>query len=354
MRRQLMRSQTLPKRSWFLDGCFCVLVSAIALLSAPSVSSRPVETRHALTMATGSLYSVSCGSQTSCVAVGGGILASKDGGSIWHTQELPSSITNSGTSQELTSIACPTALSCITVGFDGAILVTDTAGAAWRVVQAADDNDYLDGVACPSATHCIAVGYGRQAILLVTADGGTKWVVSRAPQDVHQLTAVSCATATECLAVGSNRSGGVVIRTKNGGLSWTTVPFPLGAAGQVVALSCFTAYGCALVVQNRIIVTTNAGRTWESYALPSHLYPAGIACMSASSCVLVGGHEIASTQTGLNNWKLTELVSPSVSGLYGTFCSSAEDCVAVGAGNGAGSVLVSTDGGASWHSARVP
>ena len=125
-----------------------------------------------------------------------------------------------------TSVACPSASSCVAAGsyYDSsgneqALLVTGS-GTSWTAAEAplpanaaADRSAVLDSVACPSASSCVAAGdyadsSGNGQGLLVTGSG-TSWTAAEAPLPANAaadpdagLGSVACPSASSCVAAG--------------------------------------------------------------------------------------------------------------------------------------------------------
>ncbi len=98
-----------------------------------------------------------------------------------------------------------------------------TAGAAWKYVAGPRTGPtQLRGVCLSSATAGLVVGTGAAAVLK-TSNGGTSWSAVSAPL-AKSLYAVDLAGATG-YAVGRTSAGkaATVLKTANGGSSWTTV-----------------------------------------------------------------------------------------------------------------------------------
>jgi hypothetical protein len=100
----------------------------------------------------------------------------------------------------LQSIACPSDTTCYTVGADGAIQVTRTAGQTWTR-QASGTQADLFAIACPSVTACYAVG--SRGTLVATTDGGRTWT-RRASGTQADLLGIACPGVTVCYAVANN------------------------------------------------------------------------------------------------------------------------------------------------------
>ncbi len=186
----------------------------------------------------------------------------------------------------------------------------------------------LLGIACPAATTCVAVGQSAsdQGAVLRSVDGGATWTTTAAPQAAGQLTSVACPTTSACVAVGASTTfHPAVYASDDGGLQWSaaTVPpvlAPLTAVACASSAVC-VAVGGAVGPQGSVpavLHSSDGGRTWTSGVLP-----------------------------------------PGIDELTAAACPSATDCVAVGRSGPVASttdpaVLQSSDGGATWARRTVP
>jgi hypothetical protein len=117
------------------------------------------------------LTGVSCPSTSECVAIGDyiptnsvpaqGVVLTWTGGS-WTPQELAVTTSQLGTGF-FSSLACPTTSACLSVGGDGAMLLSATNG-SWAMTE--EGTSYLYGVSCLTASECAVSGLG------VADDGG--------------------------------------------------------------------------------------------------------------------------------------------------------------------------------------
>ena len=176
------------------------------------------------------LQGVSCSGST-CVAVGYAaqptgqtanvVLVSDTAGATWTQESVP----QPGVSNNwLSGVSCGSPTSCVAVGYatdPGGInlaeaLVTTDGGAHWTAASvphpgAATNGETLQGVSCVGA-QCVAVGqyasqnWTEQNEVLVSTNGGYTWTLQSAPQPAgayadQMLTAVTC-SAAGCVAVG--------------------------------------------------------------------------------------------------------------------------------------------------------
>ena len=233
-------------------------------------------------------------------------------------------------------MACASASSCVATGTytdssgnRQALLVTGS-GTSWTAAEAplpanaaADPVVSLTSVACPSASSCVAAGFytdssGGQHGLLVTGSG-TSWTAAEAPLPANAatdpdaaLTSVACPSASSCVAAGaytdsSGNAQGLLVT--GSGTSWTAAEAPLpanAAADRAVFLgsvACPSASSCVAAGYYtdssgnwQGLLVTGSGTSWTAAEAPSPANAAAdpsavlgsVACASASSCVTAG------------------------------------------------------------------
>ncbi len=198
------------------------------------------------------LYSVSCSAASSCVAVGqndtwsypsgGGFseLAELWNGTAW-TINSPSDYNDWRI--DLTAVSCGSTTSCSAVGYTCECLFGGTIadlwnGSAWSQENVSGPNGWpnngsqfttLSDVSCLSASFCATVGsypYSAGTTVAATWDGSA-WTIQSTPNPSGgtnpQLNGVSCVTASACSAVGSYYDGSeeqTLTYTYSGG-SWS-------------------------------------------------------------------------------------------------------------------------------------
>jgi photosystem II stability/assembly factor-like uncharacterized protein len=328
------------------------------------------------------LLSISCPSDTACVATGlyvvpsgqtlpssdPPILTTTDGGATWTRQtsnagDTPISTTLAAaavvgsTNVKVASVANfsagqtmvvdaaganPETVTISTVGTPGATGTGITfapalafAHASGVAVTSVNPNapSYLHSVSCvPGTTNCTAVG--RSGTIVTTTDL-TTW--TRATSGTtNLLNDVTCLGTTFCAAVGQN--GTVDIWN---GVSWTATTGN-GGTGTLAGVSCSSPSNCtATGKQGVTIATTNGGATWTQQAGGGTTNQMnGISCSSDSNCFAVGNAgTILATTNGGQTWLAQ--TSGTTSNLSAIACTSSTACAAVGA---AGTARVTTDG----------
>jgi hypothetical protein len=265
----------------------------------------------------------------------------------------------------------------------------------------------LSGVACPSARKCVAVGQyndssGDYQGLLLTQHRRS-WTAITAPVPAHAaansgaaITAITCPSARRCVAVGywiDSRGNSHLFLLTMRGSSWTAAraPLPAGARADLGAgisvLACPSPTACTAVgVYNdswgnsHLFLLTMRGTSWTAATAPlppgaptsPYIYIEGIACASATACVVAGWYGDAKFPPGGNHgllltrhgssWSATTAPLPAgitarYTSITGVACHPATPCIAGGsyadyAGHGRGLLL--TRHRWSWTATRAP
>ncbi|OFZ56717.1 MAG: hypothetical protein A3D92_00765, partial [Bacteroidetes bacterium RIFCSPHIGHO2_02_FULL_44_7] len=123
---------------------------------------------------------------------------------------------NSGVTNQLNGISCPSQLTCYAVGGApytggaGIVLKTIDGGDTW-ITQALPTTSPLKAIDCANNNLCFAAGDG---VIVKTADGEAWYYSNRSEQTFWDIDVLSASTA---VAVGNL---GSTLRTTNGGMIW--------------------------------------------------------------------------------------------------------------------------------------
>ena len=168
-----------------------------------------------------------------------------------------------------------------------------------------------------------------------TADGGQTW--SNSSTSPHNCFDVAYLSANELIAVGMRVAQGAVLRSTNGGATWTQIWTGTSPAEvrSVVATSSTRAVavgsgGNALIIDNGVVTLVATGGTNFS----------DIAFTGPSTLLAVGGTDARSTDGGLT-W--TPIVAPAT-GVYALDFLTSTRAVGIDA-NG---ILITDDVGSTW------
>ena len=217
------------------------------------------------------LNSVSCPSSSFCVAVDEAGDAVTFNGTSWGAPEA----IDSGTA--LSSVSCVSSSFCVAVDDDGGAVVLS--GSAWGTPTSIDAPDALSSVSCSSPTFCVAVDTKGNEVTY----GSGGWDAPTSLDPTRSLSSVSCASASFCLAVDSNAYYVTYV-----GSSWST-PEPM-VFEQLSSVSCPSPSFCAAVNDGNGLAITFDGTEWGPNPISS-IEPGGflrsVSCPSSAFCATV-------------------------------------------------------------------
>lgn len=332
------------------------------------------------------LQAVSCPSAERCWAVGstvgvdGGsngaaVVATTDGGAVWTLEAIPTSV------GFLSDISCGDVHHCAAAGQSGqngggpgVVIVTDDGGATWTIQPIPNGTTEVDTVACGSDLHCVALAAsGGPLEALVGSGADVPWVAGGTlPSTATTATALVCTADSDCWATvdstGGAQSIGSVVRTTDGGTTWSPLPIPAGI-GELNGISCVVP---AVALPSTHPADTVPGER-ASPAPPEGTTvaaPPGIADLNGIGCVAVGTTSAAvdsaragqgvilTTSDGGSTWARPPASAVSAD-LVSVSCA-AGPCVAVGStavsNPLAGVALLTPTAGttaAAWHRAAA-
>ncbi len=213
-----------------------------------------------------SYYGVSCTTPSACIAVGSvynsyagrlqAVVASWDGSS-WTNETTPVLSDHAS----LASVSCNADGSCIAVGRSSSdsvssnqyhTLIEARTTSGWVVTPSPnpDVNNELHSVSCTSASSCIAVGGSGPgaANSLIESYDGTQWSLTAAPNPTSRmLNGISCVSATDCVAVGNDLPLRTVTESWDG-IAWSSTPSPNPMSAQNLdSVSCVDTSRCVAV-----------------------------------------------------------------------------------------------------------
>ncbi len=263
------------------------------------------------------LQSVSCPTDSFCVAVGQGgtILTTSDGGSTWTPQTSP-------TAQTLSGVSCASQTTCAAVGYSGTLIVTGDGGTSWAVLPPPISYN-LNGVTCPTSTQCFAVGFG--SVVSGSPTPSSTWSTVESQQQL--LFGIDCISPTQCTAVGS--SGAVIYTTD--GTTWTSSQS--GTSTNLFSVSCANTTYCVAVGGTVGVETTN-GTSWSviSNLGTGSTTLQSVSCVSGGQC-WIGGLNPGTVVTSAGPGQTFSQQMPNASTwLFGVSCPDSSHCWGVGAG----------------------
>ena len=280
------------------------------------------------------LDAVSCTGAKACTAVGdvdtgGGTLstlAERWDGTNWTVQSTPSPA--GAVHSFLTAVSCPSAKSCIAVGFftNGSGNQTPFAehwnGTNWTIKTTpsppVDPATQLNSVSCMSSTSCEAVGTSTTQTWAEVWNG-TNWAMQSIPSPAGgsdvRLRGVSCTASNACTGVGAYFNGTklVPLAERGNGSTWAVqaAAVPSGSSSQFSSVSCGTTQfniGCnavGSVTKNGIILPLAENWNGSAWAVKPTQSPdpnvtrsnmTSVSCSSLITCMGIGFYD---TSTGV-------------------------------------------------------
>jgi hypothetical protein len=289
------------------------------------------------------LNSVSCDSDTSCIAVGNystkqwsRTLTEQWNGTSWNIVASPNP--PGQTLATMASVTCSSSASCVAVGNYSTkqwsrTLIEQWNGTSWNIVASPNPPGQtyaaLDGITCPSSTSCFAVGNDstkQWSRTLVEHWNGTSWAIVSSPNPPGHSFAIvgsiSCPGTTSCLAVGFFMTGAstkTLVEQWNGS-RWSIAASPnpapgllefagLGAVACAGSADCYAVGFAVAGVGSRALIEHWNGTSWAIETSPSQSggadFPAllGVACTTGTNCHAVG---FSQNKTLIDRWDGTK------------------------------------------------
>lgn len=257
------------------------------------------------------LFDVSCAGGGHCVAVGGTILWTSDGGRSWASGK-PAGRHN------MLRVSCPSPTVCFAANNWGEVIKTVDGGQTWSMLSTLDDISIFD-ISCATTLNC-ATANGFQ-----TDNGGISWRHASSLGAVN----IECPASNVCYAAAERNTQGAILVNRGDGWSTETV-----TPRFLDAISCSDADTCLAVgggAWGTDILRIAKGQTWRVQRLTTKaqtLFDVG--CLTIDSCVVVDGTaDVLGTTDHGQTWNVQ---ATGLHGyLYGISCSSGDFCIAVGA-----------------------
>jgi photosystem II stability/assembly factor-like uncharacterized protein len=147
------------------------------------------------------LIGVSCPTTSHCVGIGqDSAVVTVDGGGKWAVESVPN------TGAGIDSVSCGSDTTCVAVssafGTSNPVIVSRDGGVSWSEAASIDTALSVD---CLSASDCIAVGMNFNVytgLAYVTSNGGKSWTTQSMPPAVVEMLGVSCSSESACISVG--------------------------------------------------------------------------------------------------------------------------------------------------------
>ncbi|HUA73714.1 MAG TPA: hypothetical protein VL988_03060 [Solirubrobacteraceae bacterium] len=267
---------------------------------------------------------VSCGSGTSCMAIGVSFVE-RWNGSEWSLMATPPSLPGT-TPGGFSAVDCFSATKCVVIGDDDPTEHTSVPvakywnGSEWSVQElpVPSENHFavFHDVDCPSATECMAVGEDQLLnghwVPLAERWNGTSWSLVSAERpagyEYVAFEGVSCAGTSNCMAVGAYWTPGgpshveyaLVEQWSGSGFTIVSAPNPGGSEQLLWGVSCVSASWCMAVGTYSLgkesgghaIAAKWNGSSWTLLSVPEHppilAQLTGVSCASTTSCAAIG------------------------------------------------------------------
>jgi hypothetical protein len=343
------------------------------------------------------LSGVSCSSSDSCTAVGENLDSSGEfvtlamgwNGTAW---DLETSIDPSPLGESFLAVSCGSGSSCVAVGSSGGtrspsiLLVESWNGTSWSTQMAfgkpGQVSANLDQVSCVGTSFCLAVGADSLEDPIAEVSNGSSWKFTSPPAGGGGggLQDVTCLTTTDCIAVGPSEFFELGLAEQWNGKTWTELSTPEGF-GTLDGISCRSATDCMAVGdaestsgESESIVTLAESWNGQDWTVTKTPNPAGseaaellsTSCKGADSCVAVGASEnsagvytpLVETWNG-QKWSIASSAGTNLGslGLTGVSCPSSADCLAVGYTidrTGSTDAFSEVWNGSSWTAEKTP
>ncbi len=303
------------------------------------------------------------------------VYKSSDGGNTWSS----ASVGRPGT--QITSLVIsPTAATTVYAtggvlsGNSFGVLKSVDGGATWAAINNGLDSDVWSVAVDPAAPGTLYAGEPQAGHLFKSTNGGQSWAAATSSNgqflDVFAFGANSGGPST-IYASGNRSQGGGVFRSTDGAASWSAVNTGLYAVSiSSVAIDPSNSSTIYLGTADRsggVFKSTDGGKSWSAAnnglpnTSPNFMVVSSLLVdpFSPSTLYVAGNCGVYKSTDGASSWTGTNLSS----GL--THCSSpgnvgintlvidpqSEATLYLGDANG---VLVTTDGGANWHSTTAP
>jgi photosystem II stability/assembly factor-like uncharacterized protein len=274
------------------------------------------------------------------------VLRSDDGGAS--LRRLPWPGAGSRCSGPVAGLAFPTPLDGWVLQGDGAIHRTADGGETWREPGALPGGEAGPGFATDIAfadesVGLVATGNG----IYRTTDGGASWaLVANAP--VTGLNGLDLAGPTTAYAVGT----GSVLRSTDAGSTWSARPVPAALrTTRFTSIRCADPQLCLITAEpgDRLVRTANGGTSFTSLPSPaSGTLAIAFTSPGRAAATGAGGSSAVSSDAGVT-WSRVD------GSLPGTFTELRGDSASRAFAIGRGGALARTlDGGRSWLTVPAP
>ncbi len=340
-----------PRRALYLLASAVLLAALMPALSAAYLSTGPSADRNWFwqnqSPQGNGLRSMSWIGASDGWAVGaaGTVLRTTDGGMTWSVQDPQ-------TARDLTGVSFVSTSNGWAVGLSGTIRSTSDGGSSWAT-QTVGTSASFRSVSFANANIGVAVGDQGTSTSTIqfTSNGGVTWRAAATTSTVG-LTSVHMVSATTGWAVGG---AGVILRTVDGGASWTVRPSPTvaGLAAIEFEPNGVVGYfvGNAEPPNWTIFKTTDSGATWTAVSglgATGAINLFGVDVFDANNAITVGSNgQIRRTTDGGVTWANQSQNNVAATILRSVKLLDGANAYAVG---DLGMMCYTRNGGESWFS----
>jgi len=172
-------------------------------------------------------------------------------------------------------------------------------------------SDWLKGIDCPTPDICYVVGWSP-TMALKTIDGGNNWFVINSGLSSQQYFGIECLNKDTCLILNGNSE---FYKTIDGGSTWTQKNAPIGnTANQIFMVN--DSIGYASAGGGNYLKTTDGGETWQwlnLFLTGAVLWPVYFINEQTGffgNQNILGNSSIFKTNDGGNNWSVSLTGAP--------------------------------------------
>lgn len=196
-----------------------------------------------------------------------------------------------------------------------------------------------------SGTGCVPPG----GFILRTLDGGQTWTKVYTPTDKIEITSIYFLNASTGFCIGDN----VIIKTLDGGLTWSEHKID-NLGGKMMQIKFISAQkGYIVCLFDQIIITEDGGSTWQVKSPQYNVGYYSISEANGSTYVSGQGKVIKSTNGGI----LWNELKNSPADIFSINFFDSQNGIALGRGNYSGgdlgysygSIYCTNDGGETWN-----
>lgn len=199
------------------------------------------------------------------------------------------------------------------------------------------------------------IGFGFYGGMIRTTDGGNTWTIRG---DVSGYTGTDAPHLRDGWFFDSNNGyavgdqsflNGIITRTSNGGLNWSTTTLPSTSINSIFFLNSNTGFAVGAYLSSGF-KTTNGGLNWTTMTMGGTDQFQDVFALDANNIYAVGGKNLYKSTDGGVTWTNSQT---SIS--YASHFSVYFKDVNTGfIGGDAGGFQVTTDGGITWATRNVP